>query len=149
MAEADNGTLKEWPRDRESRLLEEFRETVHYGSISKVELRIDGDPTGLRFRTLRALPLIETPLINPVIATQDGKSISFRGSIENGCYMEYTPGGRAVVRDAEGNETGEMTIGTPLFELSEGENALSFSHDGAEERCVRITLRTNDSERLK
>ena len=42
-----------------------------------------------------------------------------------------------------------MTIGTPLFELSEGENALSFSHDGAEERCVRITLRTNDSERLK
>lgn len=149
LAEADNGTLKEWPRDRESRLLEEFRETVHYGSISKVELRIDGDLTGLRFRSLRALPLIETPLINPVIATQDGKSISFRGSIENGCYMEYTPGGRAVVRDAEGNETGEMTIGTPSFELSEGETALSFSHDGAEERRVRITLRTNDSERLK
>ena len=148
LAEADNGTLENWPEDRESRLLEEFRETVHYGSISKVSLLIDGDPANLRFRTVKALPLVETPLVDPELKTRSGEKIVFHGNIDNGCYMEYEPGGKAVVYDGDGDIVGEM-IPEGSIKLPEGRSDLEFSHSGPDSARVRVTLRTNGDERLR
>jgi len=65
--------------------------------------------------------------------------------------MEYTPGGRAVVYDPDGNEISEMQPDTPTFALSTGDNALRFSSAGesGHSPTVRITLRTNDDKLLR
>ena len=154
LAEADNGMTDEvasTPLDFYDHLFyEEFRQTVHFNSISEISLHVTGDASGLRFRTVRALPLTETYLVDPALE-YGGRKITFRGKIKNGHYMEYEPGGRAVVYDALGNEVSEMQPDTPSFRFPAGESALRFS--GADQQgkpaSVRITLRTNDVKALR
>ena len=149
LAEADNGTMLSTAHTIDD-IYQEFQQAVHFYSISKVHLQIDGDTTNLRFRTLRAIPLTETYLVDPALQTNRQK-ITFRGKIKNGHFMEYTPGGRAVVYDAVGNEVSEMKPDTPLFTLPAGDNALRFS-DAVQSgipASVRITLRTNDNQPLQ
>ena len=129
---------------------EEYRQTVFFKSISKVQLHIEGETKNLRFRSICALPLTETYLVDPTLQMDDQK-ITFRGKIKNGHFMEFTPGGRAVVFDAVGNEISEMQPDAPSFVLSKGDNALRFS-DAAKSghpAGVRITLRTNDDKPLR
>jgi hypothetical protein len=153
LAEADNGINDDaWPCTMHpcGNVYIKFREPVSYAGISKVHLQIDGDTTNLRFRTIRALPLEETCLVDPVLQT-DGRKITFRGKIKNGHYMEYTPGGRAVVYDAAGNEVSEMRPDKSSFTLAAGDNVLRFS-DAVQSGVpanVRITLRTNDHQPLR
>jgi hypothetical protein len=141
LAEADNGLSN--PGEYNNQLYEEYRQPVHYNSISKVQITVKGSTSNLRFRTVRALPLIDTYLVDPVLQ-MDGKNITFRGQIRSGHFMEYTPGGRAVVYNAVGNEISVMQPDTPLFRLPTGKSAIRFS--GADQpgnnRGVRITLRT-------
>jgi hypothetical protein len=153
LAEADKdvGDKRHYHHSSEyGNVYQEFREPVSYANISKVYLQIDGETTHLRFRTVRALPLKEISLVDPALQT-NGQKITFRGKIKNGHHMEYTPGGRAVVYDAAGNEISEMQPDTPLFKLSNGDNALRFS-DAAQSgnhASVRITLRTNENKQIR
>jgi len=128
----------------------DLRQTVHYHSISKVKLLVEGETKNLRFRTVRALPLTETYLVDPAFEVS-GQKITFRGKIKNGHFMEYMPGGRAVVYDAVGNEISEMQSDTPAFKFSTGNNALRFSDatESGHPASIRITLRTNDVQPLR
>jgi hypothetical protein len=149
LAEADNGMIDEKQSNSPfAHGYEEFRQTVHFKSISKVQLYVEGETKNLRFRTVRALPLTETYLVNPTLETGSQK-ITFRGKIKNGHYMEYTIGGRAVVYDAVGNEVSEMQPDTPTFELSTGDSALRFTsgNEAGGSPSVRITLRTNSDQK--
>ena len=151
LVEADNGTMNEitdYPTDSYNHhLYEEFRQTVHFDHISKVTMYIHGDTTNLRFRTLRALPLATSQLVNPAIHA-NGQTITFRGEIKNGHFMEYMPDGRAIVYDMAGNEVSEMQTDTPSFTLLAGENKIRFSGTAESKQNVnvRITLRTNDNK---
>ena len=136
LAEADNGMYP----SKNGHVYEEYRQTVHFNSISKVTLQIEGDLTNLRFRTVRALPLTTTFLVDPALETNEAK-ITFKGKIRNGHYMEYMPGGRAVVYDAVGNEVNEMQPDIPSFSIPAGNTSLIFSN-AADPASVRITLRT-------
>jgi len=146
LAEADNGMCEGEIRH----LYAEFRNTVHYNSISKVHLLVDGETKNLRFRTVRALSLTDTYLVDPTLE-MDGQKITFRGKIKNGHFMEYMPGDRAVVYDAVGNKISEIQPETPLFELPAGNTALRFSGvtESGHTPSVCITLRTNDDEVLR
>ena len=148
LAEADNG-LDAFHLEQRN-YYTEFREHVSYNQISKVQLLIEGDTDNLRFRTVRALPLEEVFLVDPALET-DGRKITFRGKIKNGHCMEYTPGGRAVVFDADGNEISEMQPDVPSFDLPTGDNNLLFSSavESGSVPSVRITLRTHDDQPLK
>ena len=130
---------------------EKFSWTVNYiYGISKVHLLVDGETKNLRFRTVRALPLTENYLIDPSLQTDAGK-ITFHGKIKNGHYMEYTPGGRAIVYDAAGNEVSEMQPEAPSFELPSGKTAIRFvtTTETGHSPSVRITLCTNDDQPLR
>ena len=144
LAEADNG-LSYNNSSSFSNLYETFRQDVHFNSISKVSLIIEGNPANLRFRTVRALPLTETYLVDPVLEA-NGQQFTFRGKIKNGHFMEYMPGGRAVVYDAVGNEVSELKTESSPFKLPKGNTTLKFSEAGGTKKpaSVRITLRTNE-----
>ena len=145
MAEADNGmadNIKPYPSSQFGNLYEEYRQRVYFDSISKVTLQVEGDTTNLRFRTVRALPLTESSLVDPVVET-NGRRITFRGTIRNGHYMEYIPGGRAVVYDAVGHEVGETQPDAPDFQLPNGDAIIKFSDVNGS--SVRMTLRTEDN----
>ena len=146
LAEADNGmndTTQHCPTPTCSWVYSEYREHVFFNSISKISLQIKGDPTHLRFRTVRALPLTESYLVDPELQA-NGQKIIFQGKIKNGHFMEYMPGGRAVVYDAMGNEVSEMQPVMTSFKLPEGDVALRFSgvNESGNDTSVRITLRT-------
>jgi hypothetical protein len=108
---------------------------------------IDGNATNLRFRTIRALPLIESYLVDPAFET-NGQKITFHGKIRNGHYMESTPGSRAVVYDAIGNEVSEMQPDVPPFHTPHGNAMLKFSEANKSKNpaSVRITLCTHSNE---
>jgi hypothetical protein len=144
LAEADNGKADDV--DPNNPNYNEYRQTVFYNSISKVQLIIKGETKNLRFRTVRALPLKETHLVDPVLQT-DEQTISFRGYIKTGHYMEFTPGARAVVYDAAGREISEMQPNTPLFKLPAGNATIKFSGVTVSGNIpgVRITLCTNEN----
>lgn len=154
LVEADNGMIDDsdyYPTDSYDHwLYEEFRQHVHFGSISKVSLQVTGNTTNLRFRTFRALPLTTSYLFNPEFQ-MNGQKITFRGKIKNGHYMEYMPGGRAVVYDAFGNEVSEMQPDATSFKFSTGDTALRFSgtNESGKPTSVRITVRTNDDKFLQ
>jgi hypothetical protein len=153
LAEANNGmaaVMQPYSPLANDMIQHEFRNPAYYNSISKVQLMIQGKTENLRFRTIRALPLAGTHLVDPALQ-MNGQKITFRGKVGSGHYMEYQPGDRAVVYDAAGNEISVMQPDISSFKFPEGNNTLQFS--GATESgiipCIRITLRTNDDKPLK
>ena len=153
LAEADNGRADLMQTNSLSSIgtiYQDLRERVHFNSISKISLQVKGDPTQLRFRTIRALPLTETCLVDPELQA-NGQKITFRGKIKNGHFMEYTSGERAVVYDAVGNEVSEMLPDAPSLALAKGDNTLRFSgvNESGNSTAVRITLRTHDDKRFR
>lgn len=149
LAEADNGMInKAYPcpmHEQCGDIYKDLRQTVYYNSISRVQMQIEGETKNLRFRTVRALPLQHTNLVNPTLE-MDGKSITFQGNIRTGQYMEYTPGGHAVVYNAVGREVSEMQQNTPVFKLPTGDATIKFSAtDPSGNNPVRITLRTDEN----
>jgi len=152
LAEADNGLddLQAYPASEHHHVYQEFRDPVSYNCVSKVNLLIKGETANLRFRTIRALPLNESYLVDPALQTGNQK-ITFHGKIKNGHYMEYVPGGRAIVYDADGHEIGEMRPDSPTFNLPGGRAELKFSGvtESGNNTSVRITLRTHDEKPLR
>ena len=151
LVEADNGKNKDTPfcpMHACDWIYDEFRERVHFNSISKISMQVKGDTENLRFRTVRALPLITSYLVDPALEV-NGQQIIFRGKIKNGHYMEYMPeSGRAIVYDATGNEMSEMQPVTSSFKLPAGESTLRFTGntEPGKPAGVRITLRTHDDK---
>ena len=149
MAEADNGLADDTPpcpMHPCDWVYEEFKFPIHFSNISKVSLQIKGNADNLRFRTLRALPLTTTFLVDPALET-NGQQIIFRGKIKNGHFMEYLPeSGRATVYDAVGNEVSEMQPVTSSFKLAAGYRTFRFTGntESGNPAGVRITLRTQE-----
>ena len=125
LIEADNGTREpiKWAKPCGS-YFDEYRELVHYDHVSEVNVMVKGDPSGLKFRTLHAIPTVTYDLINPVLSIGKNR-IVFEGKIPSGNYMEYTSGNEAIVYDNIGNETGRLKVlGT--LQLVSGKNSVTF-----------------------
>ncbi|MCL2305014.1 MAG: hypothetical protein FWC43_06680 [Planctomycetaceae bacterium] len=144
LAKAENGTRPDvkWPISCDN-IYSEFRERVHYNSISEVHLMIVGDSKNLRFRTVKALPIREDRLIDPTLEI-NGQTVTFTGTIKNGHFMEYVPGNRAVVYDSLGHEISEMAPSVRQIEIPCGKSTVRFSTktESGKPAAVRITLGT-------
>ena len=148
LAQAENGTRPnvQWQISC-GNIYSEFRERVHYNSISEVHLMIIGDPKNLRFRTVKALPIQEANLIAPTLEL-NGTVITFEGKIKNGHYMEYIPGNPAVVYDSLGREISIMNPSVSLVEIPNGTSTVRFfgKTESGSHAAVRVTIRTNGGQ---
>ncbi|MDO5565313.1 MAG: hypothetical protein Q4G59_01560 [Planctomycetia bacterium] len=128
LAETDTGLYPElqWPIAEPWYQTVSLRAVLYYLEITSVHVMVIGDTKNLRFRTLKALPIVETKLTNPTIES-GGKRVIFQGAIPSGEYMEYQVGGRAIIRDPSGNETGEMKVVGTMPVLKAGKNELTLS----------------------
>ncbi len=145
LVESDNGSRPnvKWPISCNN-IYSEFREKVHYNSVSEVHLMIVGDPKNLRFRTVKALPIREEELVDPTLEI-NGQTIAFEGKIKNGHYMEYVPDGQAVVYDPLGNTISEMQPSVKSVEIPNGKSTVRFfgKPNSGESTSARITIRTH------
>ncbi len=139
-AEVQNGDYRHIPwKSGRSGLYVEYRQKIHYQFISGIYVMVHGPADGLKFRTLKALPLRETELRDPVVSLA-GVSITLKGSIPSGCYAEIVPESDAVlVKDPLGNVLGELTPSCPIPELPAGELEISIPFNGSAPR-TRWTL---------
>jgi len=148
LAKADNGSRPnvQWPISCGD-IYGEYRERVHYNSISEVHLMIVGDPKNLRFRTVRALPIREAFLVDPTLEI-NGQTVTFEGRIKNGHYMEYAPGSRTVVYDSLGHEISEMKPSVRQIEIPDGQSTVRFSGktETGNHATARVTIRTNGEQ---
>ena len=128
LAQSDTGLYPdlEWPISVPWYNTVPLRAVVNYLEITSVHVMVIGDTKNLRFRTLKALPIVETKLTNPTIES-GGRRIVFEGAIPSGEYMEYQVGGRAIIRNQSGKETGEMKVVGSMPLLKKGQNELTLS----------------------
>lgn len=134
-AEATNGRFPEtrWPAGSNG-LYTEFRTRVHYQSICDVFVMVAGPTEGLRFRTLKALPILETQLKDPTL-TLAGQKVTLRGSIPSGCYAEILPeSDEILVKDPVGNVLGKLEPDAPIPAVPAGESDFQPSFDSAAPR---------------
>ena len=59
-------------------------------------------PTGIRIRTLKLLPALETRLADPSL-TVNGRTLTFLTTLRCLHYLEYDPAGSCTVYDYDGN----------------------------------------------
>ena len=143
LAEAANGTRPNTQWSTYADLYGEFREKVYYDHISEVHLMIVGEPKNLRFKTVKALPIQEDYLVNPMLQLAD-QTVTFEGKIKNGHYLQYDRSGRAVVYDSLGNEISEMKPTLTRFVIPQGRSTFHFSGstESGKPGVVRITIGT-------
>ena len=147
LAEAQNGLEPpvSWPIPCGG-VYAEYREKVHYQAISAVHLMIAGETKNLRFRTLKALPLAPYALIDPTL-NFGGETITFRGEIPSGHYLEYDPqtgDGKARVMTPNGEVVSEMEMTAQPTLPANKTTDVTFSAGKSEEVPLnaKITLRT-------
>lgn len=124
-AEAENGKygFKQWPSGR-SGLYDELRSSVRYDNIEKIYVMVEGPTDGLKFRTLRAIPIVETELTDPAFELA-GQKVTLKGSIPSGCYAEITAeSDEILVKDPAGNVLGQLTAEGELPQIPTGESEL-------------------------
>ena len=130
-AEAENGMYPDikWPVYGGA--YANYRNTLRYDKIYRIDVMVNGDVTGLKFRTLKALPVAKSTLTNPKV-TLGGSTLSFSDSIPNGCWMQYTGGDKAPVFDVSGEILSEMTVSGTMPEFKQGENNVTIESTSAE-----------------
>lgn len=110
-----------WPAGRNG-LYTEFRQKVFYNQIDRIYVMVLGEIKNLRFRTLKAIPAIETDCENPTLLL-NGESTTFTGKIPAGGYAEWNPGEREIsVFLPHGKEVGKLTVSDEVSLLKKGEN---------------------------
>ena len=101
----------EWPRTemvyrvfRDVRIFyNNYRNPVDYAKISFLRITTNADrPTGIRIRTLKLLPALETRLTDPSL-TVNGRKLTFLTTLRCLHYLEYDPAGSCTVYDYDGN----------------------------------------------
>ena len=132
-AEAETGMYPDvsWPIQIDAHAYTRFSNHVRYDKISRVDVMVNGDPTGLKFRSLKALPVAKSTLTNPKV-TLGGSTLSFSGSIPNGCWMQYTGGDKVPVFNFRGEILSEMTVSGTMPEFKQGENNVTIESTSAE-----------------
>ena len=105
-----------------------------------------GDEVSLGIGPIRALPLVEQPMVKPVV-TVNGKAIKFPVALKAGQYLEYYGEGKAHIFDGHGNHLGDVEPIGETPELAGGDNNLAFSCETAPLRPhARVTLFTKSDE---
>ena len=85
---------------------------------------VDGPTDGLKFRTLRAIPIVETELTDPAFELA-GQKVTLKGSIPSGCYAEITTeSDEILVKDPAGNVMGQLTLEGTVPQIPTGESDL-------------------------
>lgn len=143
LVEAENGLepMETWPVPCGGNYAE-FREKVHYQSVTAVHLQVVGDAEKLRFRTLKAFPVRGEPLVNPSLEIA-GKTVAFRGEIPAGSFLEFDPVERSAkprVLDPSGKILSEPELVGEWPKIPAGKSTVAFQEDGR----VKVVLRTLD-----
>ncbi len=130
-AEAETGMYPNisWPIN--TNLYARYRSSLRYDKICRVDVMIHGNPTGLKFRSLKALPVEKSTLSNPKVSL-NGTTLSFTGSMPNGSWMQYTGGDKAPVFSASGRKLSEMTVSGTMPEFKQGENRVTLESTSVE-----------------
>ena len=142
-AEAETGMYPDvsWPIQTDAHGYIRFRNHVRYDKIYRVDVMVNGDPSGLKFRSLKALPVAKSTLTNPKV-TLGGSTLSFSGSIPNGCWMLYTGGNKVPVFNRSGEILSEMTVSGTMPVFKQGENNVTVESTSAEGFAAPRTLWT-------
>lgn len=146
-AEAQNGLGgdENWPVPCGG-IYGEYREKVHYNAVSAVHLMVIGEGGGLKFRTLKALPIVSYELINPTLQIGD-QTFGFNASIASGHYLEYDPkidSANAVVRDPSGNVVSQAPAQKEFSPIPAAKSTATFSAETSADAPLRakVTVRT-------
>ncbi|MDO4574654.1 MAG: hypothetical protein Q4D98_05510 [Planctomycetia bacterium] len=108
-------------------LYTEFRQRVFYNQIEKVHVLVQGETKNLRFRTLKAIPIVEADRENPALSIH-GQRVTFLGKIPAGCYAEWNPGNREIpVWNPRGDVVGKLTVSGDVPKLRQGANPVELS----------------------
>ncbi len=138
-AEAQSGEFPQyhWPAGKGG-VYAEFRQRIFYDTVSEINVMVAGPTEGLRFGTLKALPIHETVLRNPSIEVS-GKKITFLGEIPSGCYAEFLPdedpnASSIPILDPCGNEVGRLTLDGEVPEIPSGAADVTLQGDSPRTR---------------
>ncbi len=142
--EAERADRWQWPYS--ANVYAVYRENTDCERVERLSVWYNGIPRGEQVQCLlspiRALPTVETALVEPTISV-GGETLVFPVELETGGYLEYD-GERAVVYDGEGKPTGEVTPAGDSPLMRHGPNATRFScgvRDNVNPRA-RVTVMT-------
>ena len=88
---------------------------------------------------VRALPLCETPVRNPVLSVK-GSTVSFDATIPTGGYLESDEAGNAIVYGPDGDEICRAGSVEDEFLVDSGAHEVSISADSGETARARVTV---------
>lgn len=107
-----------------------YRELVNHNDIEQVSLWYNnlapGKETTCYLSPIKAIPLLETKLVNPSI-TIGGKTIVFPVEIKSDCYLEFNSLGDCKLFDREGKLLADVQPQGAVPTLDAGENRVQFA----------------------
>ena len=123
-----------------------YREMVHYGKVETFSIWANGVAAGqsasVAVSPIKALPLVEAPLVNPAIRIGEQR-IVFPGQVPTGGRLEYAAGGPGIVYGRKGEELARITPQGEAPLLAAGKNQVVFECTGPTDvrPRARVTLR--------
>ena len=118
--------------------------------IDRIEVLVHGDPTGLKFRSLNALPVEKAEMTDPIIDI-GGQTIRLEGKIPAGSYAEYLPGQPVIVRDQFGKDLGSLKAVGSCGPILNGNNSvkIKFSSNASNLPSARITFKLRSDKPIQ
>ncbi|MHC4796978.1 MAG: hypothetical protein ACYTF1_10075, partial [Planctomycetota bacterium] len=106
-----------------------YRETIDYGNIENLHIWVNNLPANKKavcyLSPVKALPLVETRLINPVVRV-NGKAIKFLVEIPTGSYLEFYCKDDCTLYDKLGKPVTDVKIEGDIPILESGNNEMEF-----------------------
>ena len=106
-----------------------YREHVDYGQVKRLSLWYNNLPPGNEVTCcvgpIKALPLVQTKLINPTI-TIAGTTLTFPTEIESGCYLEFRSPADCKLYGPTGALLRDITPQGNVPTLKPGDNQVTF-----------------------
>ena len=134
----------EWPYGHAYSI---YREGTVFDQISSIGVWLNDVPAGgevdIRLSTIRGVPLLDTPLVNPVLSV-GGSSVMIERDIATGEYVELWDTGHWLVFGREGEDLGEAATQGIGPRIATGANDVVLS--ASERARARVTVGTVGDE---
>ena len=120
-----------------------YRETVRHNDIDRVSIWYNNLPPGKKatcyLSPIKALPLIETKLINPTIMI-GGQTIVFPVEMKSDSYLEFNSPTDCKLFDREGKLLANVQPQGPVPTLAAGENQVQFAAGSPKDTNARANV---------
>jgi len=107
-----------------------YREHTNYGNVENLNIWVNNLPPNKKvtcyLSPVKALPLVETKLINPAI-TINGKTMTFPVEMPTGSYLEFYDRDNCILYDKVGKQIAEVKLEGNIPVLKSGHNELAFT----------------------